>query len=151
LEKEQEMDLNEVRSLFLSIKLDKQKQLDKMLDEREKEILNLQYNWDDNGAEPFSEDTLKRVRTILKEIFHKLWKEMMDVPLPLIQQVPDESIDINWETEVFELLINIPSTLDELVNFYGEKPGHPEDEIEIRINYDLVTRYLIPWLIKVNA
>ncbi len=151
LEKEQEMDLNEVRSLFISVKLDKEKQLDKMLDEREKQILSLRSNWDDNGAEPFTEDTLKRVRMILKEIFRGLWKEMMDIPLPLVQQVPDGSIDINWETEVFELLINIPSSLNELVNFYGEKLDHPEDEIEVRINFNLATKYLIPWLIKVNA
>lgn len=151
LEKQKEKDINEIRSLFLSFKSDKEKQLEKILNERENQILSLLENWDDDGAELISQVTLKRVKAMLLEIYRELWKDMLDVPFPYIQQVPDGSIDINWETDVFELLINIPSTLDELVNFYGEREGHPEDEIEVRTNYDLATRYLIPWLIKVNS
>jgi len=29
--------------------------------------------------------------------------------------------------------------------------SHPEDEVEVRINYDMATRYVLPWLIKVSS
>ena len=156
MEKEKQKDtsdgnLDEIRNLFISINPDKEKKLGLLLDARVKQILSLQENWDEEGAEKFSKDTLERVCSLLKAVFQDLWNEMIDIPFPLIQPVPDGSIDINWETENFELLVNIPSTPDELVNFYGEKIDHPENEIEVRINYNLITQSIIPWLIKVNA
>ena len=76
---------------------------------------------------------------------------MVDVPFPLISPVPDGSVDINWETDKFELLINVPAKDNLLVNLYGERMSHPEDEVEVRINYDMAAQYVIPWLIKVSS
>ena len=69
LEKEKKKELTEVKNLFLSIKSDKENKFNQILDEREKQILGLPKNWDDNGAETISKKTLGRVRTLLRNIF----------------------------------------------------------------------------------
>jgi len=143
--------LDEIRNLFLTVKSDREKQLEELLNTHANQILSLKENWDAEGAEKFNKDTLERVCSLLKAVFQNLWNEMIDIPFPLIQPVPDGSIDLNWETKNFELLINIPATQEDLVNFYGEKIDHPEDEIEVRINFELITQYIIPWLIKVSS
>lgn len=144
-----EINLQKIKDLITSIKIDKEQALENLINERFNGILKLRKNWDDNDAETFQKETTIRVRKLLENIFQTLWDNLIDAPFPLIQPVPDGSIDINWETDIFELLINIPSNPSELINFYGEKINHPEDEIEVRINYDLVSQYVIPWLTKV--
>jgi len=124
--------------------------LEKLLKERTEFILNLPKNWDDNDADTFTAETLERTCQLLKTIFEELWNHMLDVPFPLISPLPDGSIDINWETESFELLINISSAQNgDLINLYGERMNHPEDEIDLRINYEMVAQSIIPWLLKV--
>lgn len=144
-----DLELFENKNLFLSVKADKERRLEQLLNKRKEHILNLKENWDDDGAEMFTIATFQRVSGLLKRFYQDLWNNMVDAPFPLISPVPDGSIDINWETDKFELLINIPSMENNLVNIYGENPGHPEDEIEVRINFDMVAQYIIPWLNKV--
>ena len=146
-----ETNLQEIKNLFISVKATKERMLEKLLDKRVNHILNLSENWDDNGAEKFKKETLERVSNLLKKILQELWDQMVDVPFPLISPVPDGSVDINWETDKFELLINVPAKDNLLVNLYGERMSHPEDEVEVRINYDMATQYVIPWLIKVSS
>ena len=144
-----EANLQEIKSLFLAVKASKQRKLEELLDKRANHILNLPDDWDDNGAEKFKKETLERVSNLLRSVFQDLWDKMIDAPFPLISPVPDGSVDINWETDIFELLVNVPAVNNMLVNLYGERLNHPEDEIEVRINYNLVAQYVIPWLIKV--
>lgn len=143
--------LQEIKNLFLSVKATKEKKLQKLLDKRVKYFRDLTENWDDNGAATFKKETLNNLYNLLETIFQELWNQMLDLPFPLISPVPDGSVDINWETEIFELLINIPPLPNNLVSLYGEKINHPEYEIEVRINYDMVAQYIIPWLIKVSS
>ena len=146
-----ETNLHQIKNLFLSVKASREKMLEDLLEKRVSYILNLSKNWDDNGAENFKKHTLERVSNLLKKVFQDLWNQMIDAPFPLISPVPDGSVDINWETDIFELLINIPAKENLLVNLYGERINHPEDEVEVRINYDMVAQYVIPWLIKVSS
>jgi len=146
-----ETNLREIKNLFLSVKATKERMLEELLDKRISHILNLPDNWDDNGAEKFRKETLEHASNLLKNIFQDLWNQMIDAPFPLISPVPDGSVDINWETETFELLINVPARDNLLVNLYGERINHPEDEVEVRINYDMAAQYVIPWLIKVSS
>lgn len=146
-----ETNLQEIKNLFISVKATKERKLEKLLDKRVNHILNLPENWDINGAEKFKKETLERVSNLLKKILQELWDQMVDIPLPLISPVPDGSVDVNWETDKFELLINVPAKGNMLVNLYGERMSHPEDEVEVRINYDMATQYVIPWLIKVSS
>ena len=74
---------------------------------------------------------------------------MFEVPLPRIQPVPDGSIDLNWKTEPFELLINIPPKKDEIICVYGEHIGHPEDLLDHMGKINAISSILNKWLKKV--
>ena len=111
-----------------------------------KGIARLKDNWDSKGSKGFDNEIWNKVSKLLREILFYLWENMIEVPIPAILPCSDGSIDINWETEKFELLVNIPPDNQELVNIYGEKPGHKEDEIEVRIKFDLVKPVIIEWL-----
>ena len=111
--------------------------------------MNLSDNWDGYGAQPFNEETLRRAYNLLENILDHFWNNMIDISIPLIQPVPDGSVDINWETDEFELLINTPQDTKKQVNLYGERINFPEEEIEMHIPYDLVELVIIQWLTKI--
>lgn len=128
----------------------KEDQLKELIEHSKENILSLNDDWDGYGAEPIESETLDRAFELLRRILKSLWdEEIFDVPLPRIQPVPDSSIDLNWMTEDFELLVNIPANGDQIVCIYGEHVGHPEDLIEHRGNYNLVDITLIKWLMSI--
>jgi hypothetical protein len=47
---------------------------------------------------------------------------------------------------MFELLVNIPADIHESVSIYGERIGYKEDEIEVRLRYELAMPVLMQWL-----
>ncbi|HEC37387.1 hypothetical protein LCGC14_0594750 [marine sediment metagenome] len=129
-------------------KLDKRGELNTTLEKYKNYILNLSSNWDGYGAQPINEETLKRAYSLIENILQYFRDKMIEISIPLVQPVPDGSIDINWENDSFELLINISSETDKQVNLYGEKINSPEEEIEMHIPYDLVESMIIKWLKK---
>lgn len=141
--------LSEVRTMYTYTKLERKEELDNTFEKYKNYILNLSYNWDGYGAQPFNEETLRRAYNLSENILDHFWNDIIDISIPLIQPVPDGSIDINWETDEFELLINISPESNKQVNLYGEKINSPEEEIEMHIPYDLVESVIIQWLIKI--
>ena len=144
------IDLTQVRRTSIHTKLKRGVELNSSFEKYRSYIMNLPDNWDGNDAPSFNEKTLERVFSLLKNILDKLWNEMIKISIPLIQPVSDGSIDINWETDKFELLINIPEEQNELINLYGEKLGYPQEELEVRSNYDLIANVIIAWLKKIR-
>jgi hypothetical protein len=71
---------------------------------------------------------------------------MLSAPLPNILPAPDGSIDLNWDTDNINLLINIPRDPEVPVSFYGEH--NQKKEIEGSIELSLVDSILIPWLLS---
>ena len=132
------------------INFDTLKQLEEKLKKVSDTILNYPNNWDGNGAEPFKEDTWERSVKFLKNILFNIWKKVETIPIPSILPVPDSSIDIHWDTNTFELLINIPSRLKELIHYSGEPNENPENEIEGRCNDDLVELVITNWLKEIH-
>lgn len=120
-----------------------------LIEESKEYILSLPDNWDGYGADIIDYDSLERAINLLQRLLKNLWKEMFEVPLPRIQPVPDGSIDLNWKTEKFELLINIPSINDNTVCAYGEHIGHPEDLLDHKGKIDGIDLILNTWLKKV--
>ncbi len=112
-------------------------------------VLGLKNSWDGQGSRGFSAQVWDRATTLLKKVLYPVWEAMIDVPIPSILPVPDGSLDLNWETPTFELLVNVPAEENGLVHLYGERVGSKEDEIEARINYDLVDSVIVPWLKKI--
>ncbi len=142
--------LESLKVLQIHMKLTREYELENIFTQNKKDIMELSKNWDGYGAPSIKENTLERVFELLKQIYSVLWEDMIEIPIPLIQPVPDGSIDINWETDQFELLINVPKDQNLLVNLYGEKLGHPQDEIEHRSHYDLISKVIIGWLKKIH-
>ena len=141
--------LSGLRSAYTYIDLEIKEELINIFDENRNYILNLSDNWDGYGAQPFNEGTLNRAYILIENILNHFLINQIDISIPLIQPVADGSIDINWETDEFELLINISSESNKQVNLYGEKLNSPEEEIEMHIPYDLVETVIIPWLKRI--
>lgn len=109
-------------------------------------IISLKENWNKEGAKEFDDELWNKSSELLREILFYLWENNITVPIPAILPCSDGSLDINWETEKFELLVNIPPDHQELVSIYGEKLGHKGDEIEVRIKFDLIKPVIVEWL-----
>lgn len=92
--------------------------------ERSKEILELQDDWDGEGAVGYSPATLDRAILFLKEHRAGLWRSYGSrLPVPTIGPGPVGSIDLYWKQRDWELLINIPADIQESATFYGNKYG----------------------------
>ncbi|KKL89500.1 hypothetical protein LCGC14_1914050 [marine sediment metagenome] len=127
----------------------KRKVLENKLIEYSEGIVGLPNNWDGDGSVAITRESWVFVEDLLKKILYKLWEQAYNVPIPLVLPNSDGSFDIDWQTENFELLLNIPNNKKDLVHIYGEKGDSPENEIEVRINYDLVQGVIIEWLKKI--
>ena len=119
---------------------------DKIIEKYGKGIVGLEDNWDEEGSKGYDSEIWSRTIELLKQILFNLWDKLIDVPIPSILPSPDGSFDLNWETDMFELLVNIPADTHESVSIYGERIGHKEDEIELRLRYELAMPVLMQWL-----
>lgn len=88
--------------------------------EKSKYILDLQENWDDEGAEAYTEATWIKAVSFLCEFSIDTLKTFGKTPLtPKIYHGPQGSIDILWKSKELNLLLNIPKG-DEVATFSGE-------------------------------
>src|SRR5271157_99360 len=83
-------------------------------------ILTLGENWDDDGGKPYQITTWDRAESFVGELLIRLWLDNIIVPIPSILPGPGGSIDVDWETDAFKLLVNVPEDPTELVNLFGE-------------------------------
>lgn len=90
--------------------------------ERSREMLSWDDDWDDAGSPRFEEATWVRATTFLERHARLLLKRGISLPVPKILPGPNGSIDLHWDTEKRELLINIPPG-GSLAGFYGEAAG----------------------------
>lgn len=108
------------------------RELDTVLEDSRR-ILDLREDWDDDGASAIAERTWERATGFLKRQAERLWSEASRLlPVPGILPVPNGSIDLHWETDEYELLINIPNDPNKPASFYGDNYG----EIQIRGTLD---------------
>ncbi len=70
----------------------------------------------------------------------------ISIPFPNILPAPDGSIDLNWDSENINLLINVPADPSQVVSFYGE--DHNKKELEGSIELQMVSSILISWLMS---
>ena len=91
--------------------------------EKSRSILDLEENWDDDGAEAYLPETWKKTGVFLIDFASLAWNHLAEViDPPKIYEGPEGSLDILWDTERFNLLINIPKegTLAEYSGDNGE-------------------------------
>ena len=130
----------------------KKKIIDKLnlaLKKFKEDTINLQDDWDGQGSKGFSEELWQNVIDFLLFIYIELYAEKLKVPFPLVLPNVDGSLDIDWETESFELLINFPPDPEELIHMYGEKMGSPKNELDVRINRDLAGLVVNEWMKRI--
>jgi hypothetical protein len=84
-------------------------------------ILDLQDNWDSEGAVAVKFATLERTVSFLLTSAIQLWKlHGICLDAPDISPVTDGSIDLHWRKGGGELLINVPSDASEPLSYYGD-------------------------------
>ena len=89
--------------------------------EESKVILDLEEDWDGAGAQPIEQLTWERAVDFLLGYATNIWKKLQVImPNPEIGPGPKGDIDIHWKIDEFELLINIPSDVNEKLKFYGD-------------------------------
>jgi hypothetical protein len=87
-------------------------------------ILELEHDWDGEGSEPYSKDTLDRAVDFLKRHVNGLWESYgIECPVPRIGPALNGSVDIHWKQPKWELLVNIPAGDRSVASFYGDNYG----------------------------
>lgn len=109
-------------------------------------ILDLEDDWDDEGAKGYQRSTWLRAITFLVEASEWSWEVLGEVvPTPKINPGPDGSIDLDWSLPGRELLINIPENGDQPAGFYGDD-GNLGSPIEGKFNADESNGWIMAWL-----
>lgn len=91
---------------------------------RSRVLLDLTKDWDGEGSEGYAEQTWRRAAKIVRQQALATWETQHAViPTPRIVPGPQGSIDIHWQSESFELLINVPSDPSVAATFYGDDYG----------------------------
>lgn len=89
--------------------------------EESRTILELKENWDGNGGKPILESTLQRAVGFLQLNASNIWQKFgIQIAVPDIAPVPDGSVDLHWELEDYELLINIPDDYQKPATYGGD-------------------------------
>jgi hypothetical protein len=83
-------------------------------------ILKLEENWDDMGGEGFTEETINDVKSFLNTIDGYFGP-------PKLYPSANGSIDIDWETDDYGLLINISKGGNYATYYADNKEGRSEE------------------------
>ncbi len=103
------------------IKLTNRQAIDKIVDDAEERILALEEDWDGEGSPAFEKQTLDAIRDFLFKLIDE--SELSVVKQVWIVPFSGGSIDLQWQTDHFDLLINFCD--DGNVTYYGKDTyGH---------------------------
>lgn len=110
-------------------------------------MLELEDDWDGEGSLGYDSPTWWRAIQFLLRNALQLWREREAViPTPRIRKGPQGSIDLHWHTSNRELLINIPATLGEVADYYGDD-GAGGHQMRGALNPERQGRDLVLWLV----
>lgn len=113
--------------------------------EKSKYMLDLKENWDDEGAIGYDPDVWKKAVLFISKLSTKIFKSYGQIiKTPKIYHGPNGSIDIYWENESFNLLINIPKV--GLGTFYGD--NYKSNKSEGVFDPEIINTNIFPFLIK---
>lgn len=87
-------------------------------------LLDLQDNWDEDGAKRIGEGTWRRAAAFLARRARWAWDSRRRVTdTPDITPGPDGGIDLHWDRPGYEMLISVPADPEAEVSFYGDGCG----------------------------
>jgi len=120
--------------------------IDRIL-ESSRTILELEDDWDEQGASAYSESTwqrmcgfLRRQAALAQQIAGR------DLPLPDILPGPKGSVDLHWKSPELELLVNIPAEASQAATFYGDDYG--VQTVKGSLNPEMPAPGLVLWLLS---
>jgi hypothetical protein len=117
--------------------------------EKSKSILNLQDNWDDEGAIAPTSNTWSRATKFLRSNALKCYERThIEIIPPDINAVGDGTIDLHWRKYERSLLINIKRDPDLPATFYGS--DSKKNEIEGSFDLQGKNEWILMWLITKN-
>jgi hypothetical protein len=114
--------------------------------ERSRTIMNLQENWDGEGAQGYSVRTWQRATGFLLKQAAYARDHRYSVGVPRVAPADHGSIDIHWMNEEKELLVNVPSDSAELGTYYGQ--NQTGDTISGVLNTNASRPDLVVWLMQ---
>ncbi|MHA1490692.1 MAG: hypothetical protein ACTSRI_13670 [Promethearchaeota archaeon] len=86
---------------------------------------------------------------LLESVIEKLGRDFIEVTIPSIYLDEDGSINVEWRNHIFNMVIYLPID-SETIHLFGEHFGHPEDFLDIRMNFSLIESNLVNWLKKIK-
>ena len=86
--------------------------------EDSKYLLSFKKDWDDEGSEPYNKEVWDRATLFVLCNAEWLLSKNLPMYIPDILPGPDGSIDISWETEKFDCLLNFPDDNSGLAHYY---------------------------------
>lgn len=116
--------------------------------DKSKYILDLKENWDDEGTANYSFEVWEKAILFVSRLSIKIYKTCNQIIIaPKIYHGPNGSIDVYWENESFNLLINIPQ--DGLGTFYGD--NYKDNKSEGSFDPSTINLNLFPFLIELHG
>jgi hypothetical protein len=87
-------------------------------------LLDLEPNFDGEGSSAYMPETWARAVFFLRQLKDAgILIGVRYLPSPSVDPGPHGTIDLHWETDRFELLVNIPAEQDSPISFYGDDYG----------------------------
>ncbi|OFW10423.1 MAG: hypothetical protein A3G20_03005 [Acidobacteria bacterium RIFCSPLOWO2_12_FULL_59_11] len=133
---------------ILSVRLDVQHPLEEaeQVIESSRAVLELEEDWDGEGASAITEETWQRAVTFLRRNALGLWeKKGVRVESPSIVPLNDGSLDIHWKVARKELLVNIPPDPGKRATYYGDN-RQGGNVVEGDLDTDAPNHWLLVWL-----
>jgi hypothetical protein len=103
--------LNDFPQELLALFQEENIKIKKSIQYQKRQLEKYENNWDDNGAEHFSERTLENTSSIINSLYDLILSSsplLLDfLPNPHLLPNPDGSIDIVWRNNELYLLLNV--------------------------------------------
>lgn len=116
--------------------------------EESKELTQLPNNWDDEGAQPVTLENWASLKEFLENYYSFIKEKVFKtLPAPIIDAVPDGSIDILWLKESRRMLVNISQNT---AKYYGDLFEN-KNSIKGQVGTTEVQEFLAFWLSKFIA
>ncbi len=114
-------------------------------------MLDWQENWDGEGAPRFDVSTWERARDFVRTNTIRLWElAHVEVPVPELQPTRAGGINIEWDTPLRSLLVNVPADSAQQATFYANLKNDPDDLYEVEGGLDVAgdNRWLLMWILQ---
>ena len=96
-------------------------------------ILSLEEDFDGEGSPAFKEETTKKVKPYIEAMYRFLAEKGITLGTPDVDPGANGTIDVHWEEERYEFLINI-KVGDEPATYYGDNYGEKRFKGELHLD-----------------